>query len=242
MDSDGTITMALFVIGDIHGQYDRLIALLRSPALVNSRLAWTGRDATLWFMGDYVDRGLDGIDVIDLVMRLQREAKETKGFVGALLGNHDPLLLSAYHFPDEVISGPHGTFKHDWEVNGGNEADLERLTEAHVAWLSALPAMVHVGGRLFMHADTTFYARHGDSIEAVNDHFTTLLHGRDISAWDRLLEEFSEHDAFVGKPEVAGAMLIKFGGMQIVHGHTPISKMTGQADENVTEPLMYADG
>src|SRR5579859_530990 len=127
--------MPIFVIGDVHGQLDKLIALLRGAGLADAKLSWAGRDATLWFIGDFVDRGPEGIGVIDLVMRLQREAPRARGFVGALLGNHDPLLLSAYHFSDTPISGPHGTFKHDWEVNGGNAADLERLTEAHVEWL-----------------------------------------------------------------------------------------------------------
>ena len=40
----------------------------------------------------------------------------------------------------------------------------------------------------------------------------------------------------------AEAFLARFGGEQIVHGHTPITKITGQPPEAVREPLFYADG
>ena len=64
-------------------------ALLRSTNLVTDELRWGGDNATLCFVGDFVDRGPDGIGCIELVMRLQREAADAGGQVIALLGNHE---------------------------------------------------------------------------------------------------------------------------------------------------------
>ena len=71
----------LFVIGDVHGQYEKLIGLLKKSSLVNQALTWIGGDATLCFLGDFFDRGPDGVSCIDLIMRLQRQAESAGGRV-----------------------------------------------------------------------------------------------------------------------------------------------------------------
>lgn len=74
----------IFAIGDIHGCFDRLTRLLQ-------RLPYDPVLDTLVFLGDYIDRGNDSRQVIDLVCRLQNE-----GRVVTLFGNHEHLLLQ-YH-------------------------------------------------------------------------------------------------------------------------------------------------
>ena len=101
-------------IGDIHGQCDKLERLLRDHHLINSQLQWIGGETTLWFMGDYVERGPDGIGVIDIIMKLQVEAHMVGGSVDALLGNHDILLLGAHRFGIQPTTGPGGTCITDW--------------------------------------------------------------------------------------------------------------------------------
>ncbi len=237
---------AVYVIGDIHGQYEKLIGLLRGANLVGDDLSWIGRDAALWFMGDFFDRGPDGIGVVELVMRLQLEALGAGGHVQALLGNHEPLLLAAHRFGQQATTGPGGTFVADWERNGGMAEDLRRLKPAHVAWLTRLPAMAHVGDRLFAHADALFYTRYGSSVEEVNRGLAALLQSDDAAAWDRLLDQFSERNAFVDSRADGAArsltFLRAFGGRQFVHGHTPISGITGQRPEDVRQQLIYARG
>jgi len=232
------------VTGDVHGQRAALVRLLRGAGLVDEALGWCGGGARLLLMGDFFDRGPDGVGAVDLVMRLQREAEAAGGSVGALLGNHDVLILSAYHFGERATGGPGGTFYADWKANGGEERDLAALTPAHLAWLETLPAMLLLEGTLYTHADATLYRRYGASVEAVNGAFRALLTSREERAWEGLLDEFSEHRAFVGGEgaEEARAFLEVFGGERLVHGHTPIPKVTGQAPETVTGPLVYAGG
>ena len=57
--------MALFAIGDLHGDLERARAALRLCGLANTT-AWTGRQATLVQTGDLVDRGASSLNVMKL--------------------------------------------------------------------------------------------------------------------------------------------------------------------------------
>ena len=96
-----------FIIGDIHGHYKPLTQLLRFDGqIIDKDLRWNAGDATLCFMGDYFDRGPDGVSVVRLIMRLQREAEMVGGRVIALLGNHEVALLGARRFSKKNKSSP----------------------------------------------------------------------------------------------------------------------------------------
>jgi 3',5'-cyclic AMP phosphodiesterase CpdA len=87
--ADARQAARVVAIGDIHGAYDQLAALLRRAGLVDDGLRWTGGRAVLVQTGDYTDRGAQVRKVMDLLMRLEREAKSAGGQVLALLGNHE---------------------------------------------------------------------------------------------------------------------------------------------------------
>lgn len=252
----------LYIVGDIHGHFEKLVKLLREAELIDAQHAWCGGEATLWFLGDFFDRGPDGIATIELIMRLQCQAAAAGGTVGALLGNHEPLLLAAQRFgrcaTDEVAEQISTLFVMNWVHNGGVLRDMERLTPEHVEWLNGLPAMALVGNHLLAHADSWIYSEYGDSIDQVNRNMAAVLQGDDVEAWDRLLHQFTRRFAFVEQmprrffdetpmnehpgPVRAQAFLDKFGGQQLIHGHTPICYITRQPAPQINEPLVYADG
>ncbi len=238
--------MTLYVIGDIHGCYDKLTRVLQNAELVSEDLRWIGGASTLWFTGDFFDRGTQGIQVLNLVMRLQQQAANVGGTINALLGNHEFSLLAAYRFGHQRSTTPGGTFINDWKRNGGIEADLAALTPDHVEWLLNLPLMAQVEGWLFMHADTLAYTRYGLTVDEVTAAIHDVLRGDDTAAIDQLMKDFSEHDIFAdyradGVGRAAGVLNI-YGGEQIVHGHSPISKMVKTRAETVMQALVYANG
>ena len=96
--------------------------------------------------------------------------------------------------------------------------------------------------RLLIHADSMLYMHYGHSIEAVNAAFAELLHGHEREAWDLLLDRFSEHKGFLGSASKARRFLRVFGGRQIVHGHTPIMKASGEPAATADTALLYANG
>lgn len=83
----------VIAIGDIHGSLDGLLAILKSSRLVGDRGQWTGGTATLVQTGDYMDRGPNVREVLDLLMRLEREADRAGGRVHVLFGNHEAMNL-----------------------------------------------------------------------------------------------------------------------------------------------------
>jgi hypothetical protein len=238
-------TGEVYVIGDVHGQYRKLLGLLRDAGLIDGDQSWAGGPATLWFTGDFFDRGPDGIGVLELIMRLQAQAAATGGHVGALLGNHEVLILAALHF-GTPRTGLGATFMLDWQRNGGRPEDLARLTPRHVDWITNLPAMVLVADRLLIHADALLYLDYGASIDEVNAAFHATLAGRDMDAYDRFLGAFSERRAFVDSERTGAAtalaFLQRFGGSQLIHGHTPISALTRRPPAEVVAPFVYAGG
>ncbi len=233
-----------YFVGDVHGHLDKLTTLLRNAKLVDEKLHWIGQEATLCFMGDFVDRGPDGIGAIDFVMRLQHEASDAGGQVLAVLGNHDLIMVAVHFFPQAVLAYDGSTFLANWRRNGGKTSDLERLKVSHIDWLMQLPAMLTLGKLLVVHADAWFYTRYGRTIDEVNFVFHQLFEDKATEGLDRLLEDFAERFTFRDFSRAAEFMQ-RYGDSrtrQIIHGHTPITKMSGQPSEVISTPYIYAEG
>lgn len=79
----------IVVVGDIHGDYDSYIAVLRDAGLVNRRGNWTGKQTHLVQMGDVPDRGPDTRKIIGHLQKLEKQAARAGGMVHALIGNHE---------------------------------------------------------------------------------------------------------------------------------------------------------
>jgi len=72
----------IFAIGDIHGCFDLLKALMESLPVCR-------RDDTLLFIGDYIDRGASSRKVVDYVIGLEEDFSQ----VIRLMGNHEQMFL-----------------------------------------------------------------------------------------------------------------------------------------------------
>jgi Calcineurin-like phosphoesterase len=226
----------VWVVGDPQGHLQQLCEVLRSAGLIDADAAWSGEAQRLVVLGDLVDRGPHGLAVIDLLMRLRGEAARAGGEVHVVIGNHDVQLLAAHRFGGTAVS--------EWLEAGGVQADLDGLTRSHVSWLTELPAMMVLGHDLLVHGDALFYAEYGSTVASVNDGFREVLQGSDRAHWDRLLELFGEHRAFVGDdgPAALDGFLGTFGGNRLIHGHTPIARMLHIPPESVTSAHVYCDG
>ena len=237
--------MSIYLIGDLHGQYQGYERLLVSSGLCDESLRWTGGTSQLWLMGDFFDRGASGIRCLDLTIRLQKEAVATGGLVNSLLGNHELMMLYAHRFADTTDDEGLSAYDH-WLDYGGTEADFEAFTDEHAQWIGQLPAMALLDDNLMIHADAMLYVNHGMTIEAVNDSFAELMTSDDISRWVPVLASFGEHEAFssldIAGPKRAEQLLSLYGGRCLIHGHTPISWARQIEPETVTEAWLYADG
>ncbi|HVX16349.1 MAG TPA: metallophosphoesterase family protein [Pirellulales bacterium] len=116
--------MRVLAIGDIHGCYSALLALVGAVGL--------GSDDLLITLGDYVDRGPDSAGVLDWLIERRR-----KGNLVSLLGNHERMMLDSR--TNEVSRecwlsyGGEATLV-SYQMRGG-EGDLDDVPDEHWEFL-----------------------------------------------------------------------------------------------------------
>jgi serine/threonine protein phosphatase 1 len=133
--------MLTYAIGDIHGCYGKLRNLL------DHCMAHCGaRDFRLVFLGDYVDRGEQSREVVELLIETQAQAPDR---IVCLKGNHEDMLLTAARGGDAET----------WLYNGGDATlasyDVDRAADipsAHLQWFEALALAITDEQRFFVHA------------------------------------------------------------------------------------------
>jgi len=87
----------LYCIGDIHGQLDLLQELHRAIAADAS--GFSG-EKTLVYLGDYIDRGEQSKQVVDLLLDQPLSGFETCH----LMGNHEETLLDFLRYPQAAMA------------------------------------------------------------------------------------------------------------------------------------------
>ena len=69
----------VIAVGDVHGDYEQLVAVLQSAGVIDQEEKWVGGKTHLVQTGDMLDRGPDSRKVMDLLMRLERRSKQSGG-------------------------------------------------------------------------------------------------------------------------------------------------------------------
>lgn len=231
---------AAYAVSDTHGYVEELRAALEGEGLIEDD-HWTGRDARLWFLGDFFDRGPDGIAVLELVRRL---VDESDGAVSALIGNHEVLAIGMRMFGATRSEATPRTFEQLWQLCEGQASDQARLTDDHVDWLLGLPFVAIDGADLLMHADSVGYLEWGNTVEAINEAGRASMRSSEIADWWQLWRRLTLRYAYRGAdgPAVARHVLGALGGQRIVHGHSIAAELAGVPYTDVTEAWSYADG
>ncbi len=95
-----TVTAAdagrIVAVGDVHGSFDGLTSILQEVGIIDEDLKWIGGDTTYVQLGDLFDRGVQVRETLDLLIRLQIEARAAGGRVECVLGNHETMNLTGF--------------------------------------------------------------------------------------------------------------------------------------------------
>jgi hypothetical protein len=83
----------IVAVGDLHGDFSAWRDILRSARLVDDNGHWIGGDTVLIQTGDAVDRGPNSLEIIEDLMRLQKEAARAHGQLIPMVGNHEAMNL-----------------------------------------------------------------------------------------------------------------------------------------------------
>jgi hypothetical protein len=209
-------TLPVLVVGDVHGDLERLFSALKPyPAE-----AWR----TI-FLGDLVDGGPFGVGAL----RYARDRAHST----TLLGNHEVLMLAALR--DRAQRGPG---LHAWLGAGGQAHDLEELAgdEPLQHWLLTRPALFLLeDATLVQHCDSDelaglVLATEADPVAAINRQVGRLLAAGETQP---LVDRMTSRGFFRRHPLRLRAWLERTGARRVVHGHTP---------HRSREPEVYADG
>lgn len=88
----------IVAVGDIHGDYDNFIKILKATGIVDDELHWKAGKTHFVQTGDVIDRGLEAKKAYDLLMRLEKEAEQAGGRVHFLIGNHEEMNITGIAF------------------------------------------------------------------------------------------------------------------------------------------------
>jgi hypothetical protein len=134
----------IVAIGDLHGDYDNFVEILKGVKLVDDSLHWTGAETHFVQTGDILDRGPDARKIFDLIMALEKEAEEAGGMVHMLIGNHEemnitgiaidnPRYVTVEQFksflPDDFKEERERDFKKKFDKENNNSTDTESSYE-----------------------------------------------------------------------------------------------------------------
>ena len=160
--SDPTSGELIYAIGDIHGRYDLLKALLEQ-VLRDWQARSPERRPLLIFLGDYVDRGPQSAEVLEALAWLQRRTDVQACF---LKGNHEAALMRFldnpadaagwYRFGGMETLESYGVRPPAPEDQRGcfiaRDVLLQRMPSSHLRFLERLELMLVVGDYAFVHA------------------------------------------------------------------------------------------
>src|ERR1700674_794897 len=192
--------LPVLIVGDVHGDLERLFQALKPYPASEWRTI---------FLGDLVDNGPFGVGAL-------RYARDRANSV-VLLGNHEVAMLWALRDPTRIGF---------WIGIGGQEHDLKELTKdvALQHWMRDRPALLRLSDRtLVQHCGTDSYALLLDKdatapVASINARVhQLLLDGGEAQLWDLL----SGKNIFPAQPERLDRWLELTSSRRVVFGHTP---------------------
>jgi len=131
-------------VGDLHGDLVDAVKVLSMAGVTDAQGHWAGGDLTLVQTGDIVDRGPDSKGVIELMMRLEKEAAAAGGEVVQLIGNHEVMNVSGdwrYVSPEDLAGfGGEAARKASFALTG----EIGR-------WILEHDAVAQLGDTVYLH-------------------------------------------------------------------------------------------
>lgn len=97
----------IVAVGDLHGDYNQYVKILKINQLVDDELKWVGGETHFVQLGDVTDRGPDSLKIINHLKALTKQAKKQGGRVHVLIGNHEAMNIQGdlrYVHPGEYAA------------------------------------------------------------------------------------------------------------------------------------------
>lgn len=147
----GLATVSYDIIGDIHGHASELVTLLKRMDYAERGGLWRHSSRTAVFVGDFIDRGPQQLEAVDVVRRMVEG-----GSALAVMGNHEFNAI-AWHTEDPDRPGEH--LRRHTQKNRGQHYEFLKAVERDPArhasiidWFLTLPLWLELPGLRVVHA------------------------------------------------------------------------------------------
>ena len=237
----------IFVIGDLHADYQKTVELFKHFNLIDNNNKWIGRNQIVVQLGDQIDgygRGVyedasGEIDILNFFDKIHLEASAYGGGVYSIIGNHELMNVMgnfSYVSRDDMIK------------NGGSEE--RRIMYAPGSILAKRLActrntIIKINDIIFVHGGIIPELVKNDrenvikiinglmrsyfrgEIDENNTEFKKFLNSNKGVVWDRSLG--------VEEPNcrILDTTLDKLGAKHIIVGHTPQDVINSKCNEKV---------
>ena len=189
----------VIAFADVHGANAELRTLLHDSGVIDAAGHWAAGNAHVVSLGDLLDRGAGSRQVLDLLMRLQEEARAVGGHLHVLLGNHEAMnLLGDLRYVDAQEYAGYADLESAADRDAARLAPIdgcaapcpsfdERFPPGYFGhraafapdgrygrWLLGLPVAIRINDTLFMHGGLGPELR-GVSLTDLNRRYLTAL-------------------------------------------------------------------
>jgi hypothetical protein len=225
----------IVAMGDLHGDLGATRQALRLAGAIDEKDHWVGGDLILVQTGDQLDRGDEEQAILELLDRLQDEAKAAGGMLHLLNGNHE--LMNARPDLRYVTEGGFADFQDAVVITEEDSLLLayEPAQRARVAafrpgspfaqLLAERPVILVIDGNVFVHGGVL--PMHLDyGIERLNREVSgwllgkgeppEFIHTRESPTWTRNYSDEADSNDCVQLEEV----LERMGASRMIVGHT----------------------
>ncbi len=212
----------IYAVSDVHGGYDRLVALLARHGLIVASppapeaVRWRAGGATLVVVGDAFDKGPEGLEVLDLLRALEVDARAAGGAVVCTLGNHEAEFLADPE--NDKAAGADGVDR-EIRARGITPEAIASGQDPRGRWLRERPFAARVGRWFFAHAGDT----HGRSVASLEQALRAAVNaddyrGAEVVGAGSILESRGWYASDGG---IALRYARAVGAEHIVFGHDP---------------------
>ena len=192
--------MATYVMADIHGDLERYTKML-------DKIDFNDND-TLIIAGDVIDRGANGLEIIQDIM--------TRENVEFLMGNHELIMLDALGISENIPEGYN--WMGAWYHNGGRETAYRFSSMSKAEQSKVIEYLKRAEyGKYITVGDKKFYIVHGGPVGSDNrNEFKDFEHN---VTWNRPVEW-----SYIPMKHVD----------HVIFGHTPTAYYQGCEGEHYT--------
>ncbi len=175
----------VYAIGDLHGDFNAMVGILRAARLIDSSNRWIGGSKTLVQVGDQLDRGNTEKEILDLFESLIDQASQAGGQVLVLNGNHETMNVAL----DFRYITSTGFRQFESFYTGQTDSDVRSLPASQrgraVAFKPGGPyarvladhnSIVQIGETVYVHGGITeSHANYG--LDRINSEISEWMHG-----------------------------------------------------------------